>query len=393
MVEQIGEWVDYKDPNLKERYEGHPIPMSTFFEAFIEGKIDVKGDLHEFMRKRDRFVNYDLTWSQADFVVRKLIPSLLVHNKSVDKKFIEDHYNRGNDFFEAFLADTMVYTSGFFKSQDDTLEEAQLRKIRLVGEKLQLKPGEKLLDIGCGWGTLVMETAKQFGVDATGVTLSSSGADFATDRIKKRGLEGKARILTLDYRDIPQQKWNKISCLEMAEHVGLKNFHKFLTQVYGLLEDDGLFYLQIVGLRPQQLKSFDWNEFSSAMFMSKYIFPGADASPALSWVIKQLEKANFEIHTVENVNVHYGMTIHRWYQNWLKNKAKVVASYGERWYRLWEIFLAWQVLTGEEGRGGCFQIVVNKQLPKFNRYRYVGENVSLGERASDPKAKPIAATA
>jgi cyclopropane fatty-acyl-phospholipid synthase-like methyltransferase len=243
-----------------------------------------------------------------------------------------------------------------------------------------LKPGEKLLDIGCGWGTLVMETAKQFGVDATGVTLSKNGADFATDRIQKRGLQDKARILTLDYRDIPQQKWNKISCLEMAEHVGIKHFQKFLRQVYGHLEDDGLFFLQIVGLRPQ----YDAHDITWGLFMSKYIFPGADASLPLNYVIKQFEKANFEVHSVENINVHYGMTIHRWYQNWVKNKAKVIAGYGDRWYRLWEIFLAWSVLVGEEGRGGCYQIVANKQLPKFNRYRWVGEKTTLDERAADP---------
>ncbi len=325
----------------------------------------------------------------------KFIPSLLVHSQSVDKKFVCDHYDRGNDFFEAFLAETMVYTSGFFKNQDDTLEEAQLRKVRLVGEKLQLKPGEKMLDIGCGWGTLVMESAKNFGVDATGVTLSKNQTEFAEGRIKKAGLEGKARVLTLDYRDIPATKFDKISCLEMAEHVGMKNFQKFMRQVYSLLDDDGLFYLQIVGLRPQKLGALDFNEITSALFMSKYIFPGADASPPLSWVTNQLEKANFEVHTVENVNVHYGMTIHRWYQNWLKHEAQITAKYGQRWYRLWLLFLGWQVLTGEEGRGGCFQIVCNKQLPKFNRYRYVGENISLGERMADgtPKAKKIAGAA
>lgn len=395
MVEQIRDWVEYKDASLREHYEGRPIPMNLFVESYLDQKIDVHCDLHELMRKRDLFVNYDVTWDQMKFLVAKFIPSLLVHSQSVDKKFVCDHYDRGNDFFEAFLAETMVYTSAFFKSQEDTLEEAQLRKVRLVGEKLQLKPGEKYLDIGCGWGTLVMESAKNFGVDATGVTLSKNQTEFASERIKSRGLEGKARVLTLDYRDIPATRYDKISCLEMAEHVGMKNFQKFMRQVYSLLDDDGLFFLQIVGLKPQKLGALNFNEITSALFMSKYIFPGADASPPLSWVTNQLEKANFEVHSVENLNVHYGITIHRWYQNWMKHEEQIKAKYGERWYRLWLLFLAWQVLTGEEGRGGCFQIVCNKWLPKFNRYRYVGENVSLGERAADPlkAAKKIAGAA
>ncbi|HUB05387.1 MAG TPA: cyclopropane-fatty-acyl-phospholipid synthase family protein [Myxococcales bacterium] len=386
MVEQIRDWVEFKDPTLREKYEGRPIPMNLFFESYIDGKIDIHCDLHELMRKRDLFVNYQLTWNQVAFLLGKFIPSLLIHSKGVDKKFVCEHYDRGNDFFEAFLAESMVYTSAFFKSQDDTLEEAQLRKIRYVGEKLQLKPGEKMLDVGCGWGTLVLESAKNFGVDATGVTLSRNQSEFAEGRIKAAGMEGKARVLTLDYRDIPKTTYDKISCLEMAEHVGMKNFQKFLRQIYSLLDDDGLFFLQIVGLRPQRLGALDWNEITSALFMSKYIFPGADASPPLSWVTGQLERANFEVHTVENINVHYGLTIHRWYQNWVKNKDKILAAYGERWFRLWYLFLGWQVLTGEEGRGGCFQIVCNKQLPKFNRYRYVGENVSLAERVADPMA-------
>ncbi len=167
----------------------------------------------------------------------------------------------------------------------------------------------------------------------------------------------------------------------MAEHVGVKNFQKFLRQVSGLLEDDGLFFLQIVGLRrPPELGMvrndrggyWDASDFTWAMFMSKYIFPGADASLPLSFVAAQFEKAGFEIRSVENINVHYGMTIHRWYQNWMRNREKVIAGYGERWYRLWHLFLAWSVFTGVEGRGDCLQIVAHKSLRAFDRTRFVG---------------------
>jgi len=167
----------------------------------------------------------------------------------------------------------------------------------------------------------------------------------------------------------------------MAEHVGVKNFQKFLRQVSGLLEDDGLFFLQIVGLRrPPELGMvrndrggyWDASDFTWAMFMSKYIFPGADASLPLSFVSAQFEKAGFEIRSVENINVHYGMTIHRWYRNWIRNREKVIEAYGERWYRLWHVFLAWSVFTGVEGRGDCLQIVAHKSRRAFDRFRFVG---------------------
>jgi sphingolipid C9-methyltransferase len=358
------------------------IPMTTFVERYIDGSIEVAGDLHDFLRMRAEWANYRFTWEQARFLVTRFIPSLLVHSKAADEKFVVGHYDRGNDFFEAFLGPSMVYTSAVFGSTDEPLEVAQERKIRRVAERLQVQPGDRLLDIGCGWGTLAMRMAEEHGADATGVTLSSKQAEFASERIRERNLTDRARILAIDYRDIPRSRFDKISCLEMAEHVGVKNFQKFLRQVSDLLEDDGLFFLQIVGLRrpPEALmvrndRGGYWNaaDFTWAMFMSKYIFPGADASLPLSFVSSQFEKAGLEIRGVDNINVHYGLTIHRWYRNWQRNREKVIASYGERWYRLWELFLAWSVFTGTQGRADCMQIVAHKSRPAFDRTRFVGE--------------------
>jgi cyclopropane fatty-acyl-phospholipid synthase-like methyltransferase len=378
LVKQDG--IVFRDSGLKRRYDGRKIPMNTFFEAFIAEKIDVEGDLHQLMRHQESFVNYRLTWEQVRFLVGSFVPSLLFHTKGVDRKFVTEHYDRGNDFFQAFLGETMVYTSAFFDDLSDTLEAAQLRKIRYVGEKLHLKAGERLLDIGCGWGTLVLELAAEFGVDATGVTISQNQSEFAQGRIKTRKLEHQARILTIDYRDIPTERFDKITVLEMAEHVGIRNFQKFLKQVNGLLDDDGIFFLQIVGKRLQT----DAHDFTWLAFMSKYIFPGADASLPLGYVTAQLEKAGFEVHSVENINIHYGHTIHRWYQNWIKSREAIVAAYGERWYRLWHIFLAWSSLVGETGRAGCYQLVCNKARLGFDRNQWIGEPVGLGEFAAPP---------
>ena len=352
---------------------GRKLPMSTFVERYVAGDVKVSGDLQAFFRRKEEVLNYRLTLEQLKFILGGFIPSVLVHTPAADRKTVTGHYDRGNDFFHAFLDDIMVYTSAFFESQGDTLEQAQLRKLDVVAEKIQLKPGERLLDIGCGWGTLVAHMAERHGADATGVTLAKRQAEFGTERINQKGLAGKARILTLDYRQIPKERWNKITVLEMAEHVGIRKFQKFMRQLNSMLEDDGLLFLQIAGLR----RNWTPEDFTWGMFMSKYVFPGADASMPLSFVCKHLEKAGFEIHSVENIGIHYSMTIDRWYRNWLSNRDEVVKAYGERWFRLWEIFLAWSTLIAERGGSTAFQLVCNKNRSAFERKRWIGERGRL----------------
>ena len=156
----------------------------------------------------------------------------------------------------------------------EDLETAQDQKMNLVCQKLQMKQGERHLDIGCGWGTLVAHAAKYYGTDSTGITIAQNGADYANDQIERWGVKNHARVHRMDYRSIPHDKFDKITCLEMAEHVGVKYFQRFMKQIAGLLKDDGLFYLQIAGLRSgYHQESLVWGGF-----MGEYIFPGADAS-------------------------------------------------------------------------------------------------------------------
>ena len=359
--------IDLATPN------GKKLPMATFVEQYVKGEIQVSGDLQAFFRRKEDVLNYRLTWEQVKFLVGGFIPSVLIHTQAADRKTVTGHYDRGNDFFNAFLGDIMIYTSAFFESPADTLEDAQRRKLEVVAKKIQLKPGERLLDIGCGWGTLVAHMAKEHGADATGVTLAARQAEFGTERISKYGVSDRARILTMDYRDIPREKWNKITVLEMAEHVGIRKFQAFMRQLNSMLEDDGILFLQIAGLR----RNWTAEDFTWGLFMSKYVFPGADASMPLSFVCNHLERAGFEIHSVENVGIHYSLTIDRWYRNWLKNHDAVVKGYGERWFRLWEVFLAWSVLIAERGGSTAFQIVANKNRSAFERKRWIGERGRL----------------
>ena len=229
----------------------------------------------------------------------------------------------------------MIYTSGIVSDirKEESLEQLQDNKLGIVCEKIGLKPGESLLDIGCGWGTLAKHASVNYGAFVTGVTLGKNQTAWGNNGLRKSGIEeDQSRILCMDYRDIPVPEggYKKITCLEMAEHVGIRHFGSFLSQVYNMLDDDGVFFLQIAGLRkPWQYEDLIWG-----LFMNKYIFPGADASTPLDFFVGSLEKAGFEIKQTDTVGVHYSATLWRWYRNWIANKEKVVAKYGQRWFRV-----------------------------------------------------------
>lgn len=375
-TKQIRDVVIVKDPTVNSRYKnGVKVPITTFIEDYMNGRVDVACDVQELLQNRKLFFNYQFVGHHLKFLFSRFIPEVTIHSRAQDERVIRSHYDRGNDFFASFLGDRMVYTSAFFKTGHEDLETAQDQKMDLVAQKLQLKPGERLLDIGCGWGTFAAHTAKYYGTDSTGITIAQNGADYANAQIERWGVKDRARVHRMDYRSIPAEKYDKISCLEMAEHVGVKHFQKFMNQIAGMLKDDGLFYLQIAGLRAgYHQESLIWGGF-----MAEYIFPGADASCPLSFVVKRLERANFEIHSVENVGIHYSYTIQRWYHNWQSHKQTVLDNYGQWWFRCWEIFLGWSVDIAKQGNSTCFQIVCNKNLDTFNRPRYFG-GVNLGER-------------
>ncbi len=368
--------VSVRDPKVSSRYRnGVKVPITTFIEDYMNGRVDVNCDVQQLIQNRTLFFNYKFVGHHLKFLFKQFIPQVTIHSKKQDERVIRDHYDRGNDFFGSFLGDRMIYTSAFFKTGFEDLETAQDQKLDLVCQKLQLKKGEKLLDIGCGWGTLAAHSAKYYGTDSTGITIAQAGADYANAQIERWGVKDRARVHRMDYRSIPDAKYDKISCLEMAEHVGVKYFQRFMKQIAGLLKDDGLFYLQIAGLRAgYHQESLIWGGF-----MAQYIFPGADASMPLSFVVKRLEGAGFEIHSVENVGIHYSYTIQRWYNNWQRNKDIIMKAYGEWWFRCWEIFLGWSVDIAKQGNSTCFQIVCNKNRDMFDRTRWFA-GINLGER-------------
>lgn len=397
---KLTDYVVFNDKRLAERYAKRPIPMSVLYEAYFDGDIDIPGDLNAFLRKRNLFVKYSLTPQHLRWAVTNFVPEVAIHSKLQDRRIVREHYDRGNDFFGWFLGERMVYTSGFFTDPGQTVEQAQDNKMNLVCKKLQLKPGERLLDIGCGWGTLISHAAKYYGVDATGVTIAERQTEFGNQRAKNWGVADRARVLCTDYREIPAQKFDKIVSLEMVEHVGVKNLVSYYETARDLLADEGLFLLQWTGLR----RGLRPEDLIWGLFMNKYVFPGADASLCPSPMLKAMEKAGWETHSVENISAHYGITIARWHDNWRSNRDAVVAAYGERWYRIWHFFLGWSAIIAEQGNAACFQVVLHKNLDHYDRTRWIRtDSAILGDRldggalqtpASEPTpALNVAATA
>jgi cyclopropane fatty-acyl-phospholipid synthase-like methyltransferase len=299
----------------------------------------------------------------------------------------------------------MIYTSGVISdiNTEESLEQLQDNKMGIVCEKIDLKQGEKMLDIGCGWGTLSRFASVNYGANVTGVTLGRNQTAWGNNGLRKSGItEEQSRILCMDYRDIPVPEggFDKITCLEMAEHVGVRRLGGFFRQVYDMLDDDGVFFLQIAGLR----KAWQFEDFTWGLFMNKYVFPGADASTPLGFVVDTLEAAGFEVKMVDTIGVHYSATLWRWYRNWLANKDKVTAKYGKRWYRvsfvmnplsypsliicqIWEYFLAYSTIASRQGTATCFQITLVKNLNAVHRVDGINTQYSLSAALAASKAR------
>lgn len=365
----IEHYLDFKSDEDRRRYRGkNKIPMETFHEMYFDEKVDFKGDCLEVMEYRHDWANFRFTLSLFWFFLTGMMPEVILHSRSQDEEQVRDHYDRGDDFYGWFLGPRMIYTSGIISdiNKEETLEQLQDNKLSIVCEKIGLKKGESMLDIGCGWGTLAKFASVNYGAEATGVTLGRNQTAWGNSGLRKAGIpEEQSRILCMDYRDIPVPSggYNKITCLEMAEHVGVRYFSTFLSQVHNMLDDDGVFFLQIAGLR----KSWQYEDLIWGLFMNKYIFPGADASTPLGFFVDKLEGAGFEVKAVDTIGVHYSATLWRWYRNWLANKDKIIPKYGVRWYRIWEFFLAYSTIISRQGSATCYQLTLVKNINSTHR--------------------------
>ncbi|KLU85631.1 sphingolipid C9-methyltransferase [Magnaporthiopsis poae ATCC 64411] len=381
-------YLTFKNPADKARYgvRGAKIAQETFQEMYFNGDVEVNGDMLEVLEYRHDWTTFNFTVNTFKFLFFTFFPDVIFHTRAQDEDQVRDTYDRGNDFYAWFLGPRMIYTSGIISdpTREETLEEMQDNKLSVVMEKIGLKEGDRLLDIGCGWGTLTRFASVNYGAKVTGVTLAREQVAWGNAGLRAAGVpEEQSRLLCCDYRDIPNaEKFDKITALEMAEHVGVRRMVTFWRQVSDHLVDDGVLYVQVSGLR----KAWQYEDFIWGLFMNKYIFPGADASTPLGPYVDQLEAAGFEIKSVDTIGVHYSATLWRWYRNWLGNKDKVKAKYGDKWYRIWEYFLASSTIASRQGSATCFQIVCVKNLNSTHRIEGVPTQYGLSGALAAAKA-------
>ncbi|KAK8114896.1 hypothetical protein PG999_006965 [Apiospora kogelbergensis] len=364
----IEHYLTFKKRSDQLKYHGRSkIPMEKFHEMYFEGDVDFKGDCLEAMEYRHDWASFRFTLSLCKYFLFGMLPEILLHSRSQDEE-VRHHYKRGDDFYGWFLGPRMIYTSGIISDihSEESLEQLQDNKMAIVCEKIGLKGGETLLDIGSGWGTLARFASVNFGAHVDGITLGHNQTAWGNRALRDAGIpEKQSKILCMDYHEIPVPEvgYKKVTCLEMAEHVRVGKFQSFLERVYDMTDDDGVFFLQIAGLRkPWQYEDLIWG-----LFMNKYVLPGAVASAPLGFFVDKLEASGWEIKGIDTVGVHYSATLWRWYKNWMANRDEVEAKYGKRWFRIWEYFLAYSTIIFRQGSATCYQIVLVKNLNSTHR--------------------------
>ncbi len=328
-------------------------------EACMDGKLEVEGNLYEAL---DHFLGQMGKFSTDEKVLKKLIHTST--SKKNQKKEVSSHYDIGNDFYRLWLDETMSYSCAYFKNENDTLYEAQVNKADYILEKLYLREGMSLLDIGCGWGFLLIEAARKYKIKGTGITLSQEQEKEFKRRIREEGLEDYLDVKLMDYRDLPDSglSFDRVVSVGMAEHVGRENYRLFIDCVNGVLKEGGVFLLHFISA----LK-----EHPGDAWIKKYIFPGG-VVPSLREMIYGLAEDNFHVLDVENLRLHYNKTLLCWEKNFQEHIGEVEQMFDEKFVRMWELYLSACAATFHNGIIDLHQILatkgVNNSLPMVRWY-------------------------
>ncbi|MFF8405773.1 class I SAM-dependent methyltransferase [Streptomyces sp. NPDC015684] len=274
-----------------------------------------------------------------------------LHTRRSDKRAISHHYDVGNDFYELVLGPSMVYSCAYWE-EDGTLESAQRDKLELVCVKLGLTPGQRLLDVGCGWGSMVIHAAREHGVSAVGITLSQEQAAYARKRVADEGLTDRVEIRVQDYRDVADGPFDAISSVGMAEHVGAERYLEYANRLYALLKPGGRLLNHQIARRPQG----DETAYRVDPFIDSYVFPDGELAP-LGTTVTQLERAGFEVRDVESLREHYARTLRHWVARLEAGWGRAVRLTGPGRARVWRLYMAACALAFERNRIGVNQVL------------------------------------
>lgn len=361
-------------------------------EAYFRDDIDIEGDffaalglkdqLHSIrMSSRDRLGALlaamrlrvsNGTWPSPDTDHSPLHGrSVRAHSKTENRDAIAFHYDVSNEFYALWLDQAMVYSCAYFEQPGDDLDQAQQAKLDHICRKLLLQPGERFLDIGCGWGALVIHAARHYGVHAHGITLSRHQLELAQQRIAETGLQDRVTVELQDYRDLQGESvYDKVSSVGMFEHVGLKNLPIYFSTVHRLLKPAGLFLNHGITSDVE-----GWHKTLSTEFINRYVFPDGQLD-TVSNIQRVMESAKFEIADVEALRPHYALTLRQWVSRLERHHAQALQYVSEPTYRVWRLYMAACALEFESGEIGVYQVLASKRaggttlLPLTRRHIY-----------------------
>lgn len=332
---------------IKDRKFFHALISPNAFslgEAYIKGYFDISGSIQEL---------YELACTQLLHKdqrknLMQYFTKFLSNPKLKEKENIEYHYNVPSDFYRFFLGETMGYTCGYYADEKTRMDEAQIEKMDIICRKLRLKPDEALLDIGCGWGNFAVFAAKEYGVIVTGITLSSEQKKYAENWIAKEGLSRKIQIKIQNYRDLGTEKYDKISCVGMSEHVGKKNMHRFFQTVYRSLRKGGLFMQHTITTNQKIKKGYE------NTFLNKYMFPGGELMFEHD-LVELASSSGFELLTAENFRTHYIKTLNDWIMRMEEHRDILLKIVSDKIYRIFHIFFIGSLISFKDKEISLFQ--------------------------------------
>ena len=300
-------------------------PSIAFGEAYMDGIIEVEGNLKDVVASM--YKSQEGFLGNSNFATNML--KKISNTTKRSKENVAFHYDIGNDFYKLWLDETMTYSCGYFKTPTDSLKTAQQNKVAHILKKLNLSTGKTLLDIGCGWGELIITAAKRYGVKATGITLSEEQFARVKERISKEGLEESVNVQLMDYRELKGQKFDRVVSVGMLEHVGQDHLPEYFLKVNELLEEGGLSVLHTI-TSPREGSSNAW--------IDKYIFPGGYI-PAVSELVQQITENKFFLTDFESLRRHYEKTLDHWSENFENVLDEVRKTKDERFIRMWRLYL------------------------------------------------------